>query len=85
MSEAIGQQPTDNDAAALEVLAEAHFKGFTTKSNYARKHADVIAMLACCNLISTHIQAEQWSNFWKITPYGLEFLYDILNGDIYDE
>lgn len=84
MSEAIGQQPTDNDAEALEVLAEAHFKGFTTKSNYARKHADVIAMLACCNLISTHIQNEQWSNFWKITPYGLEFLYEILNGE-YDE
>lgn len=84
VSEAIGQQPTEADAAAFEVLAKSHFEGFTTRSNFARKHADAVAMLACCNLISTHVQNDQWSNLWKITSDGLVFLEDMVRGD-YEE
>ena len=81
MSEAVGQQPTDDDAVALETLAKAHFEGFTTKSDFARDNADAVAMLACCGLISTHLQDDTWSNLWKITSEGLTFLEEILRGD----
>ena len=54
VSERAGQLPTEQERNALLVLAESHFKGFTTKSTFARKHADEIAMLACSGLISNH-------------------------------
>jgi len=78
-SELAGQQPTSEDAKAFLVLAEAHFKGFTTKSTYARKHADIVAMLACCGYISNQIDEYTWSNLWKITAEGLMFLQFALN------
>ena len=77
VSDAAGQQPTDNDRQAMEILGKAHFEGFTTKSDIAREHADVVAMLACCGLITTGV-ANDWTNFWKITPPGLQFLCDVL-------
>jgi len=81
VSELIGQQPTDEDAVAVEALAKAHFEGFTTKSDFARDNADAVAMLACCGLISTHLQDDTWSNMWKITADGLVFLEEILRGE----
>lgn len=85
VSEAIGQQPTEEDAIALKTLAKAHFEGFTTKSDYAREHADIVAMLACCNLITTHVQDNEWSSLWKITAPGLTFLEELLRGDYEEE
>lgn len=81
MSELIGQQPTEEDAVAVEALAKAHFEGFTTKSDFAREQADAVAMLACCGLITTHMQDDTWTNLWKITSEGLLFLEEILRGD----
>lgn len=84
MSEVIGQQPTEMDAEAITVLAESHFKGFTTKSNFARKHADVVAMLASCQLISTQVHGSTWSNYWKITADGLAFMQGALD-EVFNE
>lgn len=78
MSEKAGQQPTDNDKMALEILGHSHFSGFTTKSDLAREHADIVAMLACSGLISTSAGGGDWTNFWKITPPGLDFLMQVL-------
>ena len=86
MSEFLGQLPTDTEedregALAYEVLARSHFEGFTTKSDYARDHADVVAMLACVGFISTQIKTHQWSNLWKVTAEGLAFLqYSLEDG-----
>lgn len=77
-SDLVGQQHTDEDAEAFETLFEAHFNGFTTKSNFAREKADAVAMLACCGLISTSFGNNQWSNLWKVTPEGLNFLSEAL-------
>lgn len=85
VSEAVGQQPTEADAVALETLAKAHFEGFTTKSDFARENADAVAMLACCGLISTHMQDETWTNLWKITGDGLTFLEDVMRGEYVEE
>lgn len=79
VSELAGQLPTEQERNALLVLAESHFKGFTTKSTFARKYSDEIAMLACTGMISTHIGGPNWTNFWKITPGGLDFLCFMLN------
>jgi hypothetical protein len=84
VEELAGQQPTDNDAEAVEVLAKSHFEGFTTRSNFARKHADVVAMLGCCGLITTSVAGNQWTNLWKVTPEGLQFLRDIME-EIYEQ
>ena len=85
VSELAGQQPTNEERNAMLVLAEAHFKGFTTKSTFARKYADEIAMLACSGMISTHVGASAWSNLWKISAEGLSFLDYMLNVEEQDE
>ena len=87
MSEFLGQLPTDTEedrdgVLAYEVLAKSHFEGFTTKCDYARDYADVVAMLACVGFISTQIQGHQWSNLWKITAEGLAFLQYSLEGEM---
>lgn len=87
MSEFLGQLPTDTEedrdgVLAYEVLAKSHFEGFTTKCDYARDNADVVAMLACAGFITTNIQGDQWSNLWKITVDGLAFLQYSLEGEM---
>lgn len=87
MSEFLGQLPTDTEedrdgVLAYKVLAKSHFEGFTTKCDYARDHADVVAMLACVGFISTQIAGDQWSNLWKITAEGLAFLQYSLEGEM---
>jgi len=84
-SELIGLQPTKEDAQAVEVLCQAHFKGFTTKSEFARKYADTIAMLTRCQLISTEVGRNTWTNIFKITAEGLQYLEDLLQESLNDE
>ena len=78
ISEIAGLQPTKLDQEAVRVLSHAHFNSFTTKSDFARKHADIVAMLACCELITTEIGLNNWSNIWKVTASGLQLLQDLL-------
>lgn len=85
--EFLGQLPTETEEdrdgiLAYKVLSRSHFEGFTTKSDYARDHADIVAMLACVGFISTQIGSYQWSNLWKITADGLTFLQDSLEGEM---
>ena len=78
MSEIARLQPTKLDEEAIRVLSHAHFNSFTTKSDFARKHADIVAMLACCELISTEVGLNRWTNVWKVTASGLQLLQDLL-------
>lgn len=47
---------------------------FTTKSDFARRHADAVALAACKGLISTRFKQEHYSRTWRITALGLQWL-----------
>jgi hypothetical protein len=46
----------------------------TTKSDFAREHADFVAMAASMGLISTRIMEEVYGRQWQITSRGLAAL-----------
>lgn len=56
-----------------EVLQKAWRGGFKTKSNFARKHANEIAMCSSLGLITTTLGNRQFSNEWFITKTGMEY------------
>ena len=69
----------------IAVLAKAYFEHFTTKSNFARKQADTVAMLSNVNFITTHLQHDTWGRVWRITSTGLELLEHLLTKELNDE
>jgi hypothetical protein len=56
-----------------DVLKEAWTRGFTTKSDFARHHADYVACAASRGWLTTRIDPheEAYSNVWQITAIGL--------------
>lgn len=44
------------------------------KSDYARNHAEIIAMAASLQLITTKVGSNKFANEWKVTPPGLVWL-----------
>ncbi len=65
MSEITGQTLT-------KVLNNAYQNPFTTRSNFAREHAELVAVCACEGLISTrHVGTDQFGRRWHITVMGL--------------
>lgn len=62
----------------VEVLTKAWVEPFTTKSDFARLHANVVAMAASDGFLTTKIAAGLYSQHWKITPRGLTHLYSLL-------
>ncbi|MFI4971122.1 MAG: hypothetical protein ACHP7H_00465 [Hyphomicrobiales bacterium] len=46
------------------------------KSDFARKEADIIAMAASLQLISTKIGAQRYAKTWLITSKGLTWLHE---------
>lgn len=73
---AAGRTLTDGDATARlkAVLHNCYRAGFTVKSDYARREADIIAMAASLQLISTKIGAQTFTRMWRITSKGLQWL-----------
>jgi hypothetical protein len=59
----------------IDILDRAWRKPFKTKSDYARFHADMIAMAASDGLITTRLATGLYSRIWLITPKGLSYLY----------
>ena len=60
-----------------EVLTEAWTEGFTTKSNFARKHAYEVAEAASRGLITIlSPDGRAWSK-WLITPEGCVELWNV--------
>jgi hypothetical protein len=62
-----------------EVLERAWKSGFSTKSDFAREHADFVAMAASDGFITTRIAAGLYGRDWQITPSGLKHLYALLD------
>jgi hypothetical protein len=44
------------------------------KSDFARKEADIFAMAASLQLITTKVGAQRFANAWHITTKGLTWL-----------
>lgn len=58
----------------LSVLDEAWLRGFTVQSNFSRAHAEVVAMAASLQLITTRINRDLFGCEWQITSKGLRWL-----------
>ena len=68
MSEITGQQLT-------KVLRNAYQNPFTTRSDFARNNAELVAVCACEGFISTKtVGTNQFGRRWHITVMGLMHL-----------
>lgn len=59
------------------VVIEAHRRGFSVQSNFARDRADYVAMAASMGLISTKVVLNIYSRDWRPTVAGLLFLQSL--------
>ena len=77
-SDQAGQLPTDDEMAGLVAvyvtLKRARTNPFTTKSDYARYGADIIALCASEGLISTKVNEDSFGNRWMITEDGIMWM-----------
>lgn len=60
----------------LPVLLEAWRGPFTTRSNFARDHAELVAIASQAALLTTRTTdpQEPWGRCWRITARGLRLL-----------
>lgn len=58
----------------LKVVLEAWNRPFTTRSDFARHNAEIVAVCACSGYITTRITADAFGNVWKTTTEGLGLL-----------
>ena len=78
-SDQTGQAPTDEEAmdviiAVYQLLMTAKQKPFTTKSDMARAAADIVALCASEQLLSTMMPDGHFTNIWMITEDGQQWL-----------
>ena len=70
--------------ALTTVLYRAYTSPFSTKSNFARDHATLVAQASSRGLITAFIPGFGFGNLWHITATGLTVLnmenYDPTNG-----
>jgi hypothetical protein len=73
-----GKIPTEDTGDALarlrKVLRGVYREKVRVKSDYARKEADIIAMAASLQLITTKVGAQRFAKTWLITSKGLTWL-----------
>ena len=50
--------------------------GFTTRSDTARFHAELVAEAACKYLLTTETPRDGFQAVWRITPVGLKQLIE---------
>lgn len=73
-SDAAGLTPTDLDL--IPVLHSAWSSSFTTKSDFAREHANAVAAAASQGWLTTYDPHHRaYTNSWRITPAGLKELF----------
>lgn len=64
--------PTDKNLRA--VLEKAWRGGFTTKSDFARRFANQVAVAASLGYITTQVRGFSFGSTWLITKDGLSIL-----------
>ena len=83
LSDLTGAEPTDDPTleeiadvimAVAALLQRARVRPFTTKSDIARSAADVVALCASEDLLTTSLPNGHFTNVWMITPDGMAWL-----------
>lgn len=69
-----GQTHIDANDRLNRVLRAIWLEQVSVKSDMARKEADVIAMAASLQLITTKVGAQRFAKTWLITSKGLKWL-----------
>lgn len=79
-------QAEDREVTLLCLLQRVWTYAFTTKSDLARAYADEIAEAASRGFLTTSVVPGRdiHGRLWKLTPGGLQYLYDHA-GSIADE
>lgn len=74
-----GPNATDNTPELLMVLHRAWSSPFTTRSDFARTHAEPVAVAACQGLLTVkhHDTLNEWGRTWRITAAGLHLLENV--------
>ena len=76
-----GQTLTDEQLDGImdicEVILTSRVKPFTTKSDFARSYATVVALCAVEGLITTKINDTTFGNIWMVTGRGMEYLEEV--------
>ena len=75
LTELVDDLGTDSDL--IECLVDVYTQRITTKSDYARLHASVIAKAASCGLITTYHPHGGFGGAWRISSIGLLFLEEV--------
>jgi len=80
-----GHTLTAIDRKLCDVIIEAYRRGFTVQSDFARTHADYVAMAASLGLLSTRLYGNVFSREWRPTVKGLAFVNQALDLDLEKE
>lgn len=64
----------DPEKRLAELLDRVWCQAVSVKSNYARDHADVVAMAASLHMITTKTGVSTFASAWNITNTGLTWL-----------
>lgn len=62
------------DDGLVMVIQEAHRRGYTVSSNYAREHSAYIGMAASLGMLTTRVHNNVYSREWRPTVLGLSLL-----------
>lgn len=73
--------PTPTDPSVLMVVRQAWFKPFRTQSNFAREHARLVAWAASSGLITTQTGLGTFGPDWRVTPSGLQLIFEDFHRD----
>jgi hypothetical protein len=58
-----------------DVLRRAWVNPFSTKSDFARQHANLVALAASRGYLTTRLDRENYGTRWLVTPDGLSRVY----------
>lgn len=61
----------------FDVCLEAYKRGFTVQSDFAREHAEFVAMAASMSLITTHVMNNVFGREWRPTAKGFRFIQEM--------
>jgi hypothetical protein len=71
-----GATPTSPEKSLRELLDRVWRSELRCKSDFARLHAEIVAMAASLNLISTKTGSNQFASAWLLTNKGLTWLQE---------
>lgn len=71
------QDLSPQEARLVAVVMAAYLQPFRTKSDFAREHADYVAIAASIGLISVAQGAFTFTRDWRVTAKGIRYLQNL--------